>query len=409
MKFIKRLFILLMVLAIGLVGYAFYAGIPIEELPDHLEQKITELLQSKSDNEDDDIASEPIEPDHSTNAEQKPSTGSKKDLPIFELLPLPNNPFKAVDDYARACPAANESSVQALASYLKQGTESDLEKARAIYVWLTDNVMYDDNAYNSGNYPNYTPEYVLSNKKAVCDGFGTLFKALGDEMGLEIKKVSGYSKGYGYTVGDHFVETTHAWNLIKIAGEWRVFDATWGQGNGSNVNGKLVSKKQFNEYWFNVDPYEAIFTHLPEHSSFQKVSPTIDLATYEKLPYVREQYFGLGFDGSTAFKDALANKRLQFPKCYSHDSHIEIRKAPPYSLMSFDNTHRFEVYAPRAYKMALIDSKGKWSYLEREDGVFRIDFKPENEGQLNLHVSFDKDGRSFSGLLQYEVRKRREV
>jgi len=50
----------------------------------------------------------------------------------------------------------------------------------------------------------------------VCEGFSNLYYVIGAEMGLEIKKVSGYAKAYGYSQGDKFKEENHAWNLIKI-------------------------------------------------------------------------------------------------------------------------------------------------------------------------------------------------
>ena len=51
------------------------------------------------------------------------------------------------------------------------------------------------------------------------------------QLNLEIETVTGYSKGYGYSPSKRFKDVDHAWNLIKIDGAWRMFDATWGEGS----------------------------------------------------------------------------------------------------------------------------------------------------------------------------------
>ncbi|MBK8192659.1 MAG: hypothetical protein IPK76_05510 [Lewinellaceae bacterium] len=89
-------------------------------------------------------------------------------------------------------------------------------------MWLAENIEYDDESYNSGSDGDNSAEGVLSNKKAVCEGFSNLFLALGERMGLEIEKVVGYAKGYGYSPGMKFKETDHAWNIIKINENWRI-------------------------------------------------------------------------------------------------------------------------------------------------------------------------------------------
>ncbi|MEN9744027.1 MAG: hypothetical protein RLZZ65_1832 [Bacteroidota bacterium] len=103
--------------------------------------------------------------------------------------------------------------------------------------------------------------------KAVCAGFADLYTELGKRVGLNIKTVTGYSKGFGYTQGDDFSSSNHAWNAIEIEGQWHIFDATWGQGYGiPGKNGELVCVKQFNPDWFDIEPEYAIFTHLPYYT-----------------------------------------------------------------------------------------------------------------------------------------------
>lgn len=213
--------------------------------------------------------------------------------PVLSRTTTQNNQFSTIDAYARACPASEKTNLDAVATYLKKATFNDLQKARGIYTWLTAHISYDDKSYNSDNYGDNSAEGVLRSKKAVCAGFADLYTALGLRMGLHIKTVIGYAKGYGYTEGDGFDDSNHAWNAIEIDGIWRIFDATWGEGYGeTGSKGQLVSVKQFNADWFDVEPEYAIFSHFPEDPADAHLSVKLSLAEYVRLPYYtpRELY-----------------------------------------------------------------------------------------------------------------------
>jgi len=317
---------------------------------------------------------------------------------------LPNS-FESIDQHARNAPSEVEKSIKGLANYLAQNTQSDIEKARAIYVWLAENISYNDEAYNVKDYSGNSAQAVFKNRKAVCGGFSNLYKALGNEMGLEIKKVSGYSKGFGYKIGDKMTTTDHAWNVIKIDGKWRVFDATWGEGYGKNIDGKLKSTKKFNDYWFNVDPYETIFNHYPENLEYLLVKPLLSLSEYEQLPKVSGSYFALGFNGKETYDLLRSNPNLETPSMYKVAIHIEKIDAPKLKDLHKNQSYRFEFYAPNAYKMALIDGDNNWTYFKESNGRFYIDFTPKRTGVLRVSVKEKRNERSFSGLMAYKVQK----
>jgi transglutaminase/protease-like cytokinesis protein 3 len=193
--------------------------------------------------------------------------------------------FSTIDAYARACPSNAKTSLDAVATYLRKATRTDLEKARSIYVWLTANISYDAKAFNSEIYGDQSAEGVLKSRKAVCAGFAELYTALGERMDLEIRTIIGYAKGYGYTEGEHFKVSDHAWNAIFIDGKWKLFDATWGEGYGSTgTYGELVCTKSFNEDWFNVAPEQFVFTHFAEIPTENFLDLKFTLRAYEKLP-----------------------------------------------------------------------------------------------------------------------------
>ena len=314
--------------------------------------------------------------------------------------------FSKIDAHARNAPASVEKSVISLSKYLLKNSNTDIEKARAIYVWLTHNISYDDKGYNSGNYSNTSAESVLKNKIAVCSGFSNLYYALGKEMGLNIKKVVGYSKGYSYISGSKFKKTNHAWNIININKQWRVFDATWGQGYGKNVNGKLVSSKEFEEFWFNVDPYEAIFSHLPKDIKLSYVTPRISLKEYENFPKIKKSTFVLGFEGKTIYQNILSNRKAVPPTCSTPKQNVKIIKAPMYKRMFTNKNYTFQLQIPKGQRVAIINKNKDWIYFEKNNDIFTLKYTPKEKGEITISIQYEDNELSFYPILRYMVKTR---
>lgn len=54
-------------------------------------------------------------------------------------------------------------------------------------------------------------------------------------------KLSGYSKGYGYKIGQTFQgNSDHAWNAVYLDGRWHLLDSTWGSGTVDDTSTKFT-------------------------------------------------------------------------------------------------------------------------------------------------------------------------
>lgn len=97
---------------------------------------------------------------------------------------------------------------------------SDYEKERALYVWLTTHVAYDRSHYEKRGAPrtSYEPYGPLINGKGVCLGYVETFRLLMDMAGIECITVTGAA---------FLNRESHAWNMVKLNGEWYCVDPTW--------------------------------------------------------------------------------------------------------------------------------------------------------------------------------------
>lgn len=97
---------------------------------------------------------------------------------------------------------------------------SDLEKEAEIYDWVLRNVAYDDShmdALEETVPKSYTPYGGLVDRAGVCLGYASTFQVLTELAGVECITVLGTG---------HSTEP-HAWNMVRLNGEWYGVDATW--------------------------------------------------------------------------------------------------------------------------------------------------------------------------------------
>ena len=122
--------------------------------------------------------------------------------------------------------AVYDTAKQILRSIVDDGM-NDFQKVTAIYDYLATHVTYDkavanmagDSNVGFGQYSCFTSYGALVDGVAVCDGISSAFKVLCMIEGIESEEYTGYSVSGG--VGGH------AWNKVKIGGNWYGIDATW--------------------------------------------------------------------------------------------------------------------------------------------------------------------------------------
>ncbi len=188
--------------------------------------------------------------------------------------------FNAIDHHAKNTPASATRTIEKLAAYLNQNTQTDLEKVRSYYTWITNHIAYDTKSFFSGkSTPETNAENTLKNRKAICQGYSELFKALCDYSNIPCYIVSGYSKGYGYREGKKFIEADHAWNVVFVDQQWQLLDATWGAGHVDDMQ-KFIHETTYD--FFLTPPEIFILKHLPSDPMWQLLPCPISLADFAK-------------------------------------------------------------------------------------------------------------------------------
>lgn len=206
--------------------------------------------------------------------------------------------FESIDRHALNVPRKKTRSIKHLVPYLIRPARNEREKARAIYRWITENIAYDTKSYFSGRYRNRrvkTPQ-VLKRRRGVCDAYASLFRDMAEMAGLKVTKISGYAKGFGYEPGSPDSNENHAWNAVRVDGEWLLVDATWGAGVIEKKSRRF--KKQFREFYFLSMPEEFIFSHFPKEDQWQLLKKPRSMEEFNNTVLLKPDFFelGLGLD-----------------------------------------------------------------------------------------------------------------
>lgn len=99
---------------------------------------------------------------------------------------------------------------------------TDFQKELALYRYVTACGEYDETHYDPrtplGRPDNTNPYGLLLRGYATCVGFAETFRLLMDLAGVECVTVTGAAYGSS---------EDHAWNMVKLEGEWYCVDPTW--------------------------------------------------------------------------------------------------------------------------------------------------------------------------------------
>lgn len=267
--------------------------------------------------------------------------------------------------------ASNE--IAALTRTIILGASSDRERARAIYDWIARNIRYDIKSFLAGKYPDPEAIRVLATRMAVCEGYSRLFVAMASAAGLEAVTISGYSKGFSRRdEAPDRKKPNHAWNAVKLDGQWHLLDATWGAGH---IDKEELFIAEYNPRWFDVTPRHFAVSHLPVDPKWQLLEQALTAEAFWALPDLDLRAFDYGLRLDSHHESLIKASGL---------FQVRISSAKPCSMSAklFEDGQEVE---------------GSHTLVERKGTTFTISVLPPEARKYILVI--------FVGGLEEEVRR----
>lgn len=268
-----------------------------KEMLNLINEKRHEFVLNQNINERDGYLSEELVP--------YPTHPPPPSPPLISKIEIYSDPsvFLELDQVAINVAQSDQQTFTDLVRQLIGNCITDVEKARAIFRWITvknlNTMTFDDNVNAD------TPMGILRGIKHGTESYHVLFKRLCSYAGLHCVVIKGYSKSAGYQPGVKFEDNRfrNSWNAVYVAGAWRFVQCNWGARH--LVNAKEVPKPgsrgksdslryEYDDHYFLTDPKEFIYEFFPLQPEWQLLKNPISLDDFEELPFVRSLFFRYG-------------------------------------------------------------------------------------------------------------------
>ncbi len=193
--------------------------------------------------------------------------------------------YAAPDSVAEEVSKTKYKEVRDLTYALTDDFEEDEMKYRAIVKWVSLNIEYKIIDSEDGN-------DVIKRGKAKCAGYSLLVHEMCFHAGLQSRIVVGDCRDELADIGQRLDFEEHAWNAVKINGEWLLSDATWATGWYDEENRETVY--EFRDEYFLSKPEDFVkLGHYAHEEELMFLEETYPKNKYRKEPkykgdYVRE-------------------------------------------------------------------------------------------------------------------------
>jgi len=292
--------------------------------------------------------------------------------------------YRKADSVASLYPGHSLQNLKALADKLTTPLNTQQEKFRAIYFWVSNNIDNDYSYYLRNkkkrekwrDNPEALKEWnrkfsaqvfnkLLKEHKTVCTGYAYLIRELAYHAGLTSVIVDGYGRTAQSNIGwPGYVN--HSWNAIQIDNQWYLCDATWSSGAINLQEGSFV--KKFDDAYFMADPSLFVLNHYPLDSTWMLLDTKPTLADF-----------------------------LNGPLIYSSTYRYQVLPQSPetfYVTISKNETVQFRLRQgqPGMYKTAALQLNGTSvspiTYVS-EDGRLDLNYTFSSRGKYTVHVVLD--------------------
>lgn len=298
--------------------------------------------------------------------------------------------FRGPDSVAALYPNHSLASLKSLSDKLTQPFSSDVDKFRAIYRWVCNNIENDYGLYaknkagreklrdqpealgqwNQRLHPQFFQK-LLREHKTLCTGYAYLVKELAFHAGLPCEIVDGYGRTAEANVGGPGIPN-HSWNAVRLDGQWHLCDATWSSGAVDPAQKKFI--RQFSDAYFLPPPSLFARNHYPLDTAWLLATDMLALGQF--------------LNGPLVYKSLLTYKLLPVaPGTFAVEARIG--ETLTFRLDGESN--------PGAGKVALRVVQGTiatTTYLNTyrdESGLIRIDHVFTRKGTFIVHLLINDD------------------
>jgi Transglutaminase-like superfamily len=312
--------------------------------------------------------------------------------------------YSRADQRAAAASPALEKSPVTLGKFLGDGLTDPREKLRAVYQWMALRMNYDTAAYRKGVQITQTAQQALDSRMSSCDGFSTLFADLAKHAGVEVQTVLGYVKDGFHQRGEAFTDTNHAWNAVRLDGQWYLIDSTWGAGFD---DGKQFVRK-FDAFYFLTPADHLHLSHLAKDPAQRFGRSAKNTADFAAMPYAPVTLLSVAKPSAAEVEQA---KSIGFVKTFAQASgNMQVDVGPLVLNLRAGSPYAWQISSNYYHEMAVLH-KGQWTdfvpstvrpIATAPRTSFNVNFSP-TEGVVQIAAKKANDA-NYTIVLEYNAK-----
>lgn len=236
--------------------------------------------------------------------------------------------FYKADSVAGSHHGADLQNVPKLSLLLTKDLETDVEKARSIFMWITKNISSDNtvlerNKRKRRQFRNdsvkliewnhhirrKTLDRLLKKKKTVCTGYAYLLKEMCKYAGIKSVVVNGFSRTAD-TEHEELTYPNHSWNVVLLNDKWYLCDPTW--ATGMFDPNTFTFDFEYQEGFFLANPILFVKNHYPLDPKWTLLgdkTPTFEEFLEGPLLYNAAFDYGIVYQGSLKMNNTISKKK----------------------------------------------------------------------------------------------------
>ncbi|MEO6347276.1 MAG: transglutaminase domain-containing protein [Aquaticitalea sp.] len=192
--------------------------------------------------------------------------------------------FQQADNRALECKNDRLDNLPQLAQHLTSQLPTEVEKFRAIYRWVCNNIandylLYERNMHKrqrfkddplklkawNEKFKKISFQKMRDDHKAICTGYAYLVKELSALVNIPCEVVHGYAKTSTINV-ETLNMPNHSWNAVELNGKWYLCDPTWASGIPNADT--FLFEFSYNDGFFLASPELFAINHFPEDTKW---------------------------------------------------------------------------------------------------------------------------------------------
>ncbi len=298
--------------------------------------------------------------------------------------------FEKADSVAALHPFHSIDNLKLLSDNLTGPLPTQIEKFRAIYRWVCENIENDYGLYKRNKVKREKlkdrPEelskwnkefnlivlkHLIKRQQTVCTGYAYLVKELAYHAGINCEIVNGYGRTIEANIGGDGIPN-HSWNAVELNKKWYLCDPTWSSGSINISETSFIPN--FNEGYFLADPSLFSLNHYPLETNWLLVEDKPLLSSF--------------LNGPLVYKGAL-NKQIypRSPEAFE----VVVQKGEPFQI-AFGSKQPVD-----GSKVKMQLDTGNETFFtkalpqERQEGYYSLDYTFISRGSYVIHVLLEDE------------------